>query len=446
MMGDGLALKTPPISIEAEQAVLGGLMLDSNAIETVLDICGEEDFYRRDHREIFAAILKCDERGDPFDTISLAETLKNSNQLDDVGGFSYLSSLISNTPSASNIKTYARVVKDKAVERQLLQASNQIADIVYNEQGLNTQEKVDATGSLLINLIDDKSRTGPQRVSDALNGWVIELDERFNAGGSIVGLSTGFMDIDKRTSGLNKSDLIILAARPAQGKSSLAMNIAENVSVINEIPAAFFSLEMPTNQLINRMVASIGHVDHERIRTGQLHDDEWPRVTSAAARIKNAPLFIDDSGGLTPTEIRNRARRLKRQEGIELIVIDYLQLIRVKGKENRTQEIGEISWALKSLAKELNIPVVCLSQLNRSLESRADKRPIMSDLRESGAIEQDADVIAFIYRDEVYNPDSADKGTAEVIFRKQRNGPVGTTRLAFDGSQSRFASLVYEPQ
>lgn len=445
-MNDNFGLKTPPMSIEAEQAVLGGLMLDSNAIETVLDICGEEDFYRRDHREIFAAILKCDERGDPFDTISLAETLKNSNQLDDVGGFPYLSSLISNTPSASNIKTYARVVKDKSVERQLLQASNQIADIVYNEQGLNTQEKVDATGSLLINLIDDKSRTGPQRVSDALNGWVIELDERFNAGGSIVGLSTGFMDIDKRTSGMNKSDLIILAARPAQGKSSLAMNIAENVSVINEIPAAFFSLEMPTNQLINRMVASIGHVDHERIRTGQLHDDEWPRVTSAAARIKNAPLFIDDSGGLTPTEIRNRARRLKRQEGIELIVIDYLQLIRVKGKENRTQEIGEISWALKSLAKELNIPVVCLSQLNRSLESRADKRPIMSDLRESGAIEQDADVIAFIYRDEVYNPDSADKGTAEVIFRKQRNGPVGTTRLAFDGSQSRFASLVYEPQ
>lgn len=433
-----------PHSVEAEQAVLGGLMQDNSAIGYVIDAMSGDDLFRRDHRLIFSTMLELDEKGEPFDAMTLAATLDGKGELEDVGGLAYLGNMAANVPSTANIKTYARIVRDRAMERALAATSTKIMDLV-SDGSMTPAEKLDAAGALLMSLSIEDNKTGPQRVSSVLSDWLQDIDERFNNGGKMVGMSTGFEMLDERTAGLNNSDLIILAGRPSMGKTTLAMNIATNVAVHKSIPVAVFSMEMPKKQLIDRMVSALSSVPLANIRKGDLYDDHWPRITKAAAQeLRDAPIFIDDSAALTPAEMRNRARRLKKQEGIQLIVVDYLQLMRVPGMQNnKVYEVGEISRSLKALAKELNIPVIALSQLSRSVDSRTDKRPMMSDLRESGSIEQDADVIAFVYRDEVYHEDSPDKGTAEIIFRKQRNGEIGTARLAFQGAYARFTDLAH---
>lgn len=430
-----------PNSTEAEQAVLGGLMMDNSALGYVLDAVSETDFYRRDHRSIFNAILKCDGAGNPFDTISLASELDTAKELDDIGGLQYLVSLSANTSSSYNIKSYARIIKERSLERRLAQSANEIMDLVH-EPSLTPQEKIDSAGALLMELTDDKASTGPRKLSETLMQWVVDLDERFTNGGDLVGMSTGFTELDKITAGLQNSDLIIIAGRPAMGKTTLAMNIAENAALNEDVPVAVFSLEMPVGQLTNRMISSIGRIDHGAIRSGKVND-HWDNITLTTNRLNAAPIFIDDTPSLTSSELRNRARRLKQQEDIGLIVVDYLQLMQCPGTENRTNEIGAISRTLKAIAKELNVPVIALSQLSRGVDQRSNSRPIMSDLRESGSIEQDADVIAFVYRDEVYNEESHDKGTAEIIIRKQRNGDIGTVRLAFNGALSRFDNLAH---
>lgn len=428
-------------SQEAEWAVLGGLMLDNLAIGYVLDAVGTHDFHSRNHRMMFDAILRLDEKGEPFDAVSIAAELDRMGELDNVGGLQALGNMVANTPSSSNIKTYARVVREKSLERQLAHAASEIMDIAHGGN-MTPQEKIDKAGGLLLELSDDKSENGPKRVRESLPAWLVELDERFNNGGDIVGLSTGYDDLDTKLNGLNNSDLIIVAGRPSMGKSTFAVNLAENAA-INGKPVAIFSLEMPTVQLINRMVSSIGRVSHESIRTGKVGHDDWSRITVATSRIQDAPIFIDDTPALSISELRNRARRLKKQDGIGLLVVDYIQLMKAPGSDNRTNEIGNISRGLKQIAKELDIPVVALSQLSRGVEQRQDRRPIMSDLRESGDIEQDADIVIMLYRDEVYNEESADKGTAEILVRKQRNGPLGTVRLAFNGAMSRFDNLMH---
>ncbi len=428
-------------SQEAEWAVIGGLMLDNLAIGYVLDAVNSRDFHARTHRMMFNAILQLDERGEPFDAVSLATELDRMGELDNVGGLQALSHMAVNTPSADNIKTYARVVREKSLERQLAHAASEIMDIAHGDN-MTPQEKIDKAGGLLLELSDTKSESGPKCVRESLPGWLAELDERFNNGGELVGLSTGYDDLDKKMNGMNDSDLIIVAGRPSMGKSTFAVNLAENAA-INGIPSAVFSLEMPTVQLLNRMVSSIGRVSHESIRTGKIGDDDWSRITVATSRIQDAPIFIDDTPALSIAELRSRARRLKKQDGIGLLVVDYIQLMKAPGSENRTNEIGNITMGLKQIAKELDIPVVALSQLSRGVEQRQDRRPIMSDLRESGSIEQDADIIICLYRDEVYNEESHDKGTAEVIIRKQRNGSLGTVRLAFNGAMSRFDNLAH---
>lgn len=442
------ALKVPPHSIEAEQAVLGGLMLDNGAWDKVADLVGEDDFYRRDHRLIFQAIRVLAEKGDPCDVVTLAEWLDKKGQLDDAGGIAYLGSLAGNTPSAANIKSYAGIVRERSVLRQLIRISNDIADTAFNPDGRSVYELLDEAEKKIYHIADQgaRSRVGFVGMKDLLVKAVDKIDQLFSLDSPITGIPTGYTDFDEMTAGLQKSDLIIVAGRPSMGKTSFAMNIVEHVAIKEQKPVAVFSMEMPGEQLAMRMMSSLGHIDQKKVRTGKLDEDDWPRLTSAVSLLAEAPIFIDDTPALSPTEVRARARRLAREQehGLGLIVIDYLQLMQVPGtSENRTGEISEISRSLKGLAKELSCPVIALSQLNRSLEQRPNKRPVMSDLRESGAIEQDADLIVFIYRDEVYNPDSTDKGTAEIIIGKQRNGPIGTVRLTFLGQYTRFENCAH---
>ena len=441
------ALKVPPHSIEAEQAVLGGLMLDNGAWDRVADLVHEDDFYRRDHRLIFSAVRQLAESGNPFDAVTLAEWLDKRAELDGIGGIAYLGTLASNTPSAANIKSYANIVRERSVLRQLVEVANGIADSAFNPEGRKVTELLDEAEKRVYEIADQgaRSRTGFVGIKDLLVKAVDRIDQLFQQDEAITGIPSGFNDFDGMTSGLQRSDLIIVAGRPSMGKTTFAMNLAENAAIKGQVPVAVFSMEMPGEQLAMRMMSSLGRIDQHKVRTGKLDDDDWPRLTSAVGILAEAPLYIDDTPALSPTELRARARRLARdhEHGLGLIVIDYLQLMQVPGsKENRTAEISEISRSLKSLAKELNCPVIALSQLNRSLEQRPNKRPVMSDLRESGAIEQDADVIVFIYRDEVYNEDSPDKGTAEIIIGKQRNGPIGSVRLAFLGRYTRFENFA----
>ncbi len=440
------ALKVPPHSIEAEQAVLGGLMLDNGAWDRVGDLVAEEDFYRRDHRLIFRAIRHLAELGNPFDVVTLAEWLDSHGELEKLGGIGYIGSLASNTPSAANIKSYATIVRERSVLRQLINVANNIADSAFRPEGRAVHELLDQAEKQVFEIADqgNRARKGFTGIKELLVKAVDRIDYLFSQDNAITGVSTGFNDFDEKTSGLQRSDLVIVAGRPSMGKTTFAMNIAENAAIKQQVPVAVFSMEMPGEQLAMRMMSSLGRIDQHKVRTGKLDDDDWPRLTSAVGILSEAPIYIDDTPGLTPTEMRARARRLSREHGLGLIVIDYLQLMQVHGSgENRTAEISEISRSLKGLAKELNVPVIALSQLNRSLEQRPNKRPVMSDLRESGAIEQDADVIVFIYRDEVYNEDSADKGTAEIIIGKQRNGPIGTVRVAFLGRYTRFENLAH---
>ena len=440
------ALKMPPHSIEAEQAVLGGLMIDNNTWDQVADLVSESDFYRKDHRLIFRAIAMLAEEAQPFDAVTISEWLASHNELDNAGGLAYLGTLASNTPTAANIKAYAGIVRERAVLRQLIQVSTDIANAAYNPAGRTSAEILDEAEKKVFDIAEQGSRgrSGYQTVKDLLVKAVDRIDTLYQNQSAYTGIPTGFTDFDNMTSGLQNSDLIIIAGRPSMGKTSFAMNLVENAAIKNKTPVAVFSMEMPGEQLVMRMMSSLGRIDQHKIRTGKLDEADWPRLTSAVGILNEAPIFIDDTPGLTPMEVRARARRIAREHGLGLIVIDYLQLMQGSSgsSENRATEISEISRALKGLAKELNVPVIALSQLNRSLEQRPNKRPIMSDLRESGAIEQDADLIVFIYRDEVYNEDSPDKGTAEVIIGKQRNGPIGMTRLTFLGQYTRFENFI----
>jgi replicative DNA helicase len=442
------SLKIPPHSIEAEIAVLGGVLTDNSVWERVIDRVSEDDFYRKDHRIIFNAIYKLDAQGHPFDVVTVAEWLDNHKLLEDAGGLNYLAALADSASGSSNINTYADIVRKRSVLRQLITATNRINDTVFNPEGRSTEKILDFAEQTVFEIAEQegKGRKGYQPIKDLLVNALDRVDELFRRDSHITGVPTGFDDFDDKTAGLQGSDLIIIAGRPSMGKTAFAINIAEHAAIKSKLSVAVFSMEMPGEQLAMRMMSSLGRIDQHKVRTGKLHDDDWPRLTSAVEILKDARLFIDDTPALTPAEIRARSRRIKRQAGLDLIIVDYLQLMQVPGTtENRATEISEISRSLKAMAKELNVPVVALSQLNRSLEQRPNKRPVMSDLRESGAIEQDADVIVFIYRDEVYNEDSADKGRAEIIIGKQRNGPIGMLNLAFLGQYTRFENYIPEP-
>ncbi|EAR53897.1 replicative DNA helicase [Photobacterium sp. SKA34] len=438
------AIKMPPHSLEAEQSVLGGLMLDNEKWDMVAEKVVANDFYSRPHRIIFQATAALLEAGQPLDLITLSENLEQSNTLDDVGGFAYLAELAKNTPSAANILAYADIVRERALIRDMIGVANEIADAGYDPQGRTSEDLLDMAESKVFAIAEQRTndKEGPQNVDTILEKTLERIEILYQSPqDGVTGVSTGFTDLNKKTAGLQGSDLIIVAARPSMGKTTFAMNLCENAAMEQEKPVLIFSLEMPAEQIMMRMLASLSRVDQTKIRTGQLDDEDWARISSTMGILmEKKNMFIDDSSGLTPTEVRSRARRIARDNGgISMIMIDYLQLMRVPGlQDNRTLEIAEISRSLKALAKELNVPVVALSQLNRSLEQRADKRPVNSDLRESGAIEQDADLIMFIYRDEVYHEDSALKGIAEIILGKQRNGPIGTVRLTFQGQFSRF--------
>ncbi len=446
------ALRTPPHSTEAEQAVLGGLMLDNTAFDRVADLLREGDFYRHDHRLIWQQIARLIERSQPADVVTVLESLQTAGHAEEAGGLAYLNTLATETPSAANIRRYAEIVRDRAVLRRLISTSDEIATSALNPQGRDTRQLLDEAESKIFQIAEDGARgeAGFQPLQDLLGKVVERIDQLYNQDNTsdVTGVPTGYVDLDRMTSGMQPGDLVIVAGRPSMGKTSFAMNIGEHVAIEQGLPVAVFSMEMGATQLAMRILCSSGRLDQQRIRTGRLIDDDWPRLTSAISKMQESPLHIDESPALNALELRARARRLARQCGkLGLVVIDYLQLMSASSAgENRATEISEISRSLKALAKELDCPVIALSQLNRSLEQRPNKRPVMSDLRESGAIEQDADVIIFIYRDEVYNPDSTDKGTAEIIIGKQRNGPIGTVRLTFIGAYTKFENYTSGPQ
>ena len=441
------ALKVPPHSIEAEQSVLGGLMLDNEAWTNVAERLNSEDFYRRDHANIFRAVEMLANDNKPFDVVTLADWMEGREQLADVGGMAYLAQLAENTPSAANIAAYADIVRQRSILRGLISAGTQIVESAFRTEGRTPDELLDVAESLVFEIAEreSKGRRGFRPIKELLVDALDRIDLLFQRDNPITGVATGFYELDNMTSGLQKSDLVIIAGRPSMGKTAFAINIAQHAAIKEELPVAVFSMEMPSEQLAMRMMSSLGRIDQHKVRTGRLSDDDWPRLTHSVGILSEAKMFIDDTPALTPSDLRARCRRLAREHGIGLIVIDYLQLMQVPGtKENRATEISEISRSLKALAKELSCPVIALSQLNRSLESRQDKRPVMSDLRESGAIEQDADLIMFIYRDEVYNEDSADKGIAEIIIGKQRNGPIGSRKLRFFGEYTSFENLAHD--
>jgi len=440
-------LRLPPHSVEAERSVLGGLMLDQRAWDQIADAVEAADFYRADHRLIFNAIATLVERDEPPDAITVGELLARQGELEAAGGLDYLAQLVEETPSAANIRAYARIVRERAMLRQLIEIGGDIAASAHEESGRTVEELVDLAEQRVFEIADRGQRRGSGFVAlkHILPKTIDRLDVLSHTEGEITGISTGFTDMDRMTAGLQRGDLIIIAGRPSMGKTTFAMNIAENAAIGANVPVAVFSMEMSAEQLSFRMIGSIGRVSQSHLRTGRLTDEDWSRIESAVSMMSNAPIYIDDSAGLTPTDVRARARRLKREHGLGLVVVDYLQLMQVAGTtENRATEISEISRSLKALAKELDVPVIALSQLNRSVEQRTDKKPVMSDLRESGAIEQDADLIVFIYREEVYDPDTPRKGIADIIIAKQRNGPVGEFHLTFLGEFTKFENLVAE--
>jgi replicative DNA helicase len=443
------ALKTPPHSVEAEQSLLGALLIDNVAWDKVADVVREEDFYRYDHRLIYQATATLINATKPADVITVFEHLQALGKHEEAGGVAYLNSLATSVASASNVRRYAEIVRERAVLRRLISVSDDISSSAFNTQGRPVNTILDEAESRIFNIGEESSRTqkGFSPIKPLLEQMVervSELHERGDAN-DITGVPTGFTDLDRMTSGFQPGDLIIIAGRPSMGKTSLAINIAEHVALHETLPVAVFSMEMASSQLVLRVVGSMGRIDQTHLRTGRLNEDEWTRFIDIVDRLKDTQMFIDETGSLNPLELRARARRLARQFGgkLGLIVVDYLQLMSsTKDGENRATEISEISRSLKGLAKEIGCPVIALSQLNRDLEKRTDRRPVMSDLRESGAIEQDADLIIFIYRDEVYNKDSKDQGVAEIIIAKQRNGPVGVLRLAFLKPLTRFENLA----
>jgi replicative DNA helicase len=441
------SLRVPPHSVEAEQSVLGGLLLDNAAWDRIADVVKEDDFYRFDHRVIYQHISRLIGLTRPADVITVYESLQTAGKADELGGLGYLNSLAQNTPSAANIRRYAEIVRDRSVLRKLVTVADDISSGAFNPQGKDTRQLLDEAESKIFQIAEEGSRgsAGFQELQPLLAKVVERIDELYHRDSTseVTGVPTGFTDLDRMTSGMQAGDLIIVAGRPSMGKTAFSINIGEHVAVEEGLPVAVFSMEMGATQLAMRVLGSVGHLDQHRLRTGKLLDEDWPNLTHAIQKMQDTQLYIDETPALTSMELRARARRLARQCGqLGLIVIDYLQLMSANSAgENRATEISEISRSMKGLAKELNCPVIALSQLNRSLEQRPNKRPIMSDLRESGAIEQDADLILFIYRDEVYNADSQDKGTAEIIVGKQRNGPIGTVRLTFQGAYTKFQNF-----
>ncbi|HUW37636.1 MAG TPA: replicative DNA helicase [Rhodocyclaceae bacterium] len=443
------ALKLPPHSVEAEQSLLGGLLLDNSAWDRIADIVTEADFYRDDHRRIFRHIARLIERARPADVVTVFESIEKSNEVEQAGGLAYLGEIANNTPSAANIRRYAEIVRERAVLRRLVTVGDEIAASALNPNGRDAKLLLDQAEAKVFEIAEAGARSSQGFVAiQPLLGQVVdriqELYEQENPS-DVTGVPTGFADLDKMTSGLQPGDMIVVAGRPSMGKTAFALNIAEHVGVDLGLPVAIFSLEMSGPQLAMRFLSSVGRLDAHRIRTGRLNDDEWDKMTVALGKLHGAPIHIDETGALNVTDLRARARRLARQFGgkLGLIVIDYLQLMTsTRDNENRATEISEISRSIKALAKELQVPVIALSQLSRKVEERNDKRPLMSDLRESGAIEQDADIILMMYREEYYKPDTQEKGTAEVIIGKHRNGPTGTVRLTFLGEYTRFQSFA----
>ena len=440
----------PPHSTEAEQAVLGGIMLSNQHWDGIAERVIAEDFYTFAHKAIFQTMEELMRNQTPIDLITLDQALKAKGISDSVGGFAYLADLSNNTPNAINILAYAEIVREKAILRELIAVGNRIAENSYSPKGKDIKMVLDEAEREVFAIAEKRSSSteGPQNVLSVLESTIARIETlgKLENHNGVTGVTTGFVDLDKKTAGLQPSDLIIVAARPSMGKTTFAMNLCENAAMASDKPVLVFSLEMPAEQIMMRMIASLARVDQTKIRTGQnLDETEWSKIASVFGMFKQKNnLYIDDSSGLTPTELRSRARRVYRENnGLSMIMVDYLQLMRAPAfSDNRTLEIAEISRSLKALAKELEVPVIALSQLNRTLEQRADKRPVNSDLRESGSIEQDADLIMFIYRDEVYNDNSEDKGVAEIIIGKQRNGPIGRVRLAFNGQFSRFDNLA----
>lgn len=420
-------------------------MLDDTAWDQISSSVSAEDFYRSEHRIIFRCMHELIEQNKPLDIITIGEALESVNELDGIGGMPFLSDLANSTPTATNVRAYAEIVSERATVRKLISVAHEIADSGFNPDGRTSATLIDQAESKVFKIGDERpNRGGPESIRPLLTKAVERIDLLYQTKGAITGLSTGFQDLDGITSGLQPADLVIVAARPSMGKTALMMNMAESAVISGGAPVLVFSLEMPADSLILRTLSSLGRIDQSKIRSGQLDDDDWPRLTSAITLLNDKPLFIDDTAALTPNEIRSRSRRLAREHGdLGLILVDYLQLMTVTGTvENRAVEISEISRSLKAIAKEFNCPVVAGSQLNRGLEQRNDKRPVMSDLRESGAIEQDADLIMAIYRDEVYHEDSVDKGKAEILILKQRNGPIGRKKLAFQGRYTKFEDLA----
>jgi replicative DNA helicase len=444
-----VSLKVPPHSIEAEQSVLGGLLLDNGAWDRIGDVLAVDDFYRDDHRRIFRHIAKLVEQGRPADVVTVAESLESSDDEDRAGGLAYLASLAQNTPSAHNIRRYAEIVRERAIMRQLVAVGNEIADSAFSPAGKEVGQLLDEAESKVFQIAEARARTGGgfHDIHQLLSQVMERVDFLYSRDNpsDVTGVPTGYRDLDAQTSGLQEGDLVIVAGRPSMGKTAFALNVGEHVAVHEKRPVAVFSMEMSGTQLAARMLGSIARIDQHKLRTGRLTDEDWNRLADGLGKLHDAPIHIDETGALNPLELRSRARRLARQYGrLGLVIVDYLQLMVSDGRrdENRATELSEISRSLKALAKELAVPVVALSQLNRGVESRNDKRPMMADLRESGALEQDADLILFIYRDEVYNRDTAEKGKAEIIIGKQRNGPIGTVNLTFLGQYTRFENYA----
>ncbi|OLE19782.1 MAG: replicative DNA helicase [Betaproteobacteria bacterium 13_1_20CM_3_63_8] len=443
------ALKVPPHSIEAEQSVLGGLLLDNGAADRIADFLSGDHFYSDAHRLLYNAIMQLIGDNKPADVVTVAEALGSINKLDYIGGMSYLAALVENVPTAANIRRYAEIVHERAILRRLAAAGGEIAETAFHPLGRSVREILDQAETKVFEIAEHGARgqQGFQDIRPLLTQVVERIEFLYNRDNpsDVTGIATGFTDLDRMTSGLQEGDLIVIAGRPSMGKTSLALNIAEHIALVLKMPVAIFSMEMGATQLAMRLMGSVGRLDQQKIRTGRLTNDDWERLSGALGKLNDAPIHIDETPAMNALEVRARSRRLARQYGGKLgaIVVDYLQLMQaVSDGENRATEISEISRSMKALAKELKVPVLALSQLNRSLEQRPNKRPVMSDLRESGAIEQDADVILFIYREEVYNPDTQEKGVAEIIIGKQRNGPIGMVRLAFLGENTRFENLA----
>ena len=442
-------LRLPPQALEAEQSILGSMMLDNRVIDEISSELEARDFYRSDHQAIYGEIVRLDERGEAADVVTVSESLTNLGELEKVGGLAYLGTLAKNTPNTGNVKSYAKIVRERAILRRLIESANDIIQKAYQPEGKQPEEILDFAESVIFEIAknNNQAKAGFRKIDGLLAEAVDKIEELFKTKQTVTGVPTGFVDLDTKTSGLQGGDLVIVAGRPSMGKTSFSMNLVEYAAINQNLPVAVFSMEMPGAQLATRMLASLSRVNSTRLRTGQLENEDWPKLTSAMSLLQDKNIYIDDTPALSPLEVRTRARRLaaEHEHGLGMIMLDYLQLMRGSdsgNSENRTLEISNITRSLKGLAKELDCPIIVLSQLNRSLEQRPNKRPVMSDLRESGAIEQDADLIMFIYRHEVYEPETDQKGLAEIIIGKQRNGPIGMVRLAFLGEFTRFENYA----